>query len=209
MFFPWTELFVINIGVFSLSTFTAYSICILFKQPFINPKYSKELIATRIADARNTIVLVLANSFITTSFLMYKLESVKNHTWFQTGLGICTYSMCIELLYYMYHRGVHSHPFVYTLIHKKHHMNHDVFPFDTFYLTSFDSMGLIVSLGLPLAFLPVSYFELKTVLYIYLTSSYLSHSKLFYDHHHIHHTLVQYNYCILNPIFDIVFRTYK
>lgn len=203
------ELFMINLGVFGFSTFTAYSICILFNQPFINPTYSKEVIAARITDARNTIALVLTNSFITTSFLMYKIVSIKNHTWFQTGVVISTYSILIELFYYLYHRGVHSHPLLYQWIHKKHHKNHDVYPFDTFYLSSFDSMGLIISLGLPLTFLPVSYFELKTVLYIFLTSSYLSHSKLFYDHHHIHHTLVNYNYCILLPIFDIAFNTYK
>ena len=203
------SLFIINIGVFSLSTVTAYLICAFFKQPFINPKYSNDLITVRISEARNTVVIVLTQSVITTSFLVQKIESVKNHTWFQTGMIICTYSIFIELFYYIYHRGVHSYPYLYQLIHKQHHNNHDVFPFDTFYLTTFDSMGLIVSLGLPLTYLPVSYFELNTVIYIYLTSSYLSHSRLFYDHHHIHHTLINYNYCIFLPIFDILFQTYR
>lgn len=207
--FPWSELFMINVGVFSFSTLSAYIICNIYNQPFINPKYSLDLINTRLTDARNTILVVLTKSFITTSLVINKIESVQNHTWFQTGINICTYSMFIELFYYVYHRGVHSHPFVYKLIHKKHHINHDVYPFDTFYLTTFDSMGLIISLGLPLTFLPVSYFELNTVLYIYLTSSYLSHSRLFYDHHYIHHTLIEYNYCILLPIFDILFKTYR
>ena len=207
--FPWNELFMINFGVFGFSTLTAYVICNIYNQPFINPNYSIETITTRLKDGVTTVVVILTKSFITTSFLIYKIESVKNHTWFQTGMTICTYTVFIELFYYVYHRGVHSHPFVYKLIHKKHHINHDVYPFDTFHLTTFDSMGLIISLGLPLTFLSVSYFELNTVLYIYLTSSYLAHSKLFYDHHYIHHTLINYNYCIFLPIFDILCKTYK
>jgi len=199
----------INFGVFGFSTFTAYIICNIYNQPFINPKYSNDLITTRIKDACSTIVVVLTKSCITTSFLIYKIQSVKNHTLFQTGMTICTYSLFIELFYYAYHRGVHSYPFVYKLVHKKHHANHDVYPFDTFYLTTYDSIGLLISLGLPLTFLSVSYFELSTVIYIYITSSYLSHSKLFYDHHHIHHSLLEYNYCILVPIFDILFKTYR
>lgn len=207
--FPWSELFMINIGVFGCSTLTAYIICNIYNQPFIHPKYTTDLITTRIKDGTNTIVVVLTKTFLTTSFFVEKIVSEKNHTLYQTGMNICTYTVCIELLYYVYHRGVHSYPYLYQLIHKKHHANHDVYPFDTFYLTTFDSIGLIMSLGLPLTFLPVSYFELNTVLYIYLTSSYLAHSKLFYDHHHIHHSLIEYNYCIFLPIFDILFNTYR
>ena len=207
--FPWGELIILNLGIFSFSTLSACVICHICNQPFINPEYSADLISTRLKDAGNTIIVVLTKSFVTTSFFIYKIESEKNHTWLQTGFTICTYSFFIELLYYVYHRGVHSHPVIYKYIHKKHHVNHDVYPFDTFHLTTFDSMGLIISLGLPLAFLRVSYFELSSVLYIYLTSSYLSHSKLFYDHHHIHHTLIHYNYCIFLPIFDVLCETYR
>ena len=205
----WSSLFMINIGVFSLSTCSAYIICVLCNQPFINPKYSTDLITTRMKYARNTIAIVLTQSLMTTSFFIDKINSENHHTWFQMGMNICTYSVFIELFYYIYHRGVHSYPSLYQLIHKNHHTNHDVFPFDTFYLTTFDSIGLIVSLGLPLTYLSVSFFELNTVLYIYLTSSYLSHSRLFYDHHHIHHKRMNYNYCILVPIFDILFQTYQ
>ena len=207
--FPWSELFMMNIGIFGFSTLTAYIICNVYNQPFINPKYSTDLITTRLKDGTSTVVVVLAKSFITTSFFIEKIVSVKNHTWLQTGTTIASYTLLIELLYYVYHRGVHSYPYLYKLIHKKHHANYDVYPFDTFYLTTFDSIGLIISLGLPLTFLPVSYFELNTVLYIYITSSYLAHSKLFYDHHHIHHSLVEYNYCIFLPVFDILFNTYR
>jgi sterol desaturase/sphingolipid hydroxylase (fatty acid hydroxylase superfamily) len=207
--FPWSEFFMVNIGVFGCSTLTAYIICNIYNQPFINPKYTTDVITTRIKDGTTTIVSVLTKSFITTSFFIEKIVAVQDHTWLQTGMNICTYTACIEFLYYVYHRGVHYYPYLYQLIHKKHHANHDVYPFDTFYLTTFDSIGLIVSLGLPLTFLPVSYFELNSVLYIYLTSSYLAHSKLFYDHHHIHHSLIEYNYCIFLPIFDILFNTYR
>jgi|LauGreSBDMM110SN_4_FD.fasta_scaffold01363_4 sterol desaturase/sphingolipid hydroxylase (fatty acid hydroxylase superfamily) len=195
--------------VFSLSTLTAYVTCVVFKQPFINPIYTTDLIYTRAKEAGNTVVVVLSQAVITAAFFIHKIESENNHTWFQTGMNMCLYGLCIEFIYYIYHRSAHSNTFLYQKIHKQHHVNHDVYPFDTFYLTTFDSLGLIVSLGLPLTYLPVTYFELNTVLYIYLTSSYLSHSKLFYDHHHIHHSLLKCNYCILVPIFDILFQTYR
>jgi len=194
-------------GVFGFSTLTAYLICTCFNQPFINPKYSEELITIRGKDAATTICVVLVQGIAGSSPFMSRIWTT-NHTWYESVSTMCLYSVLIELMYYTYHRSVHSNSILYR-IHKKHHMNYDVYPFDTFYLTTYDSMGLIVSLAVPLVCLRVTPFELTCVLYMYLTSSYLSHSQLFYDHHHKHHTLLKCNFCFLFPIFDILCNTYQ
>jgi sterol desaturase/sphingolipid hydroxylase (fatty acid hydroxylase superfamily) len=91
-----------------------------------------------------------------------------------------------------------------------HHENIDVYPFDTFYMTKTDSFFLVSSLGAPILFLHLNYFELVFVLYVYITAAYFEHSKEFIlSHHATHHKLIFCNFCILNPVFDIMFGTYR
>ena len=97
----------------------------------------------------------------------------------------------------------------YKIIHSMHHENIEVYPFDTFYMTKLDSFFLIGSLGAPLFILRMNYFENITALYIYITAAYLEHSNLFLMHHAKHHKLMFCNFCILNPIFDLLVGTYK
>jgi sterol desaturase/sphingolipid hydroxylase (fatty acid hydroxylase superfamily) len=118
-----------------------------------------------------------------------------------------TYCLFVEANYYSYHRFIHK--CYYVDIHKKHHENVVVYPFDTFHLTDIDDLAAIISLGLPLVFVKISIVEQIIITYMYVTSSYLSHSELFWKHHSIHHKLLQYNFCILFPVFDILFGTYK
>jgi sterol desaturase/sphingolipid hydroxylase (fatty acid hydroxylase superfamily) len=129
------------------------------------------------------------------------------HTWIESYNTMILYCLFIEANYYVYHRFIHK--YYYGNIHKKHHENIHVYPFDTFHLTQIDDMALVLSLGLPLAFIKISMVEHFLILYIYITTSYLSHSELFWHHHSIHHRFLYSNFCILVPIFDILFGTYK
>jgi len=128
------------------------------------------------------------------------------HTWLESYQNMILYCLFIEANYYIYHRLIHV--YYYSQIHKKHHEHIIVYPFDTFHLTQLDDLALVISLGLPLVFLQMSMAEHFSVLYIYITSAYLSHSELFWDHHSIHHRLLHSNFCILFPVFDILFGTY-
>jgi len=76
-------------------------------------------------------------------------------------------------------------------------------------VTELDDLASIISIGMPIIFVNISVYEQMIILYIYITTSYLSHSELYWSHHSIHHKLLNYNYCILFPIFDVIFGTYR
>jgi aldehyde decarbonylase len=197
------------LAIFLSGTFTAFVICFLYKQPFINPSFTKQQIRVRFREIlRNSIILLLiAVAFTIFIFSRKKLLPNSAHSWRESIITVILFSIAIEFFYYLYHRVVHK--VGYELIHEQHHRNEIVYPFDTFDFTFFDSLGLVVSIGAPLLFIPVTLLEQCIILYIYVTSSYLSHSRLFYDHHHKHHSIKHCNYCIFLPIFDVLFGTYK
>jgi sterol desaturase/sphingolipid hydroxylase (fatty acid hydroxylase superfamily) len=194
-------------GTFSISTITAFFICYLNKYPFINPNFEREKQLERINDYIMNVPVLL---FQSTGFMYLFSDNIipyGKHTWLGTCYSIFLYCLLIEANYYAYHRFIHK--YYYEHVHKKHHSNVVVYPFDTFYLTSIDDAASIVSIGLPVVFMKISAVEQIFILYIYITTSYFSHSDLFWKHHKIHHQLLNYNYCILFPIFDIIFGTYK
>ena len=196
----------IIVGSFSISSVSAYIICYFNNYPFINPELPYETKLMKWKEyIRNVPILILQSSS-----LMYIVSGniipYGQHTWTETFYTILKYFLFIEAIYYSYHRFIHK--YFYTHVHKKHHTNVIVYPIDTFYLTELDDIASIVSIGLPVVFIKISALEQVFILYVYITSSYLSHSELFWRHHSIHHKLLNYNYCILFPIFDIIFGTY-
>ena len=199
--------FGVIVTTFSISTITSYVICYINNYPFINPTFSDEERISRINEyIRNVPILI----FQSTS-LMYIVSNniipYGKHNWIESLYSICLYCLLIEAIYYIYHRIIHK--YYYTSVHKKHHTNIIVYPFDTFFLTSLDDLASIISIGVPIIFINISVYEQIIILYMYITSSYLSHSELYWSHHSIHHKLLNYNYCILFPIFDIMFGTYR
>jgi sterol desaturase/sphingolipid hydroxylase (fatty acid hydroxylase superfamily) len=201
-----TSLYII-VGSFSFSSVTAYLICYFNNYPFINPQLEDETKRRKINEyIRNVPILI----FQSTGLMYIVSDNIipyGQHTWIESCLKILKYFVFIEAIYYAYHRFIHK--YFYTYIHKKHHRNVIVYPIDTFYLTELDDLASIVSIGLPVVFIKITALEQIFILYLYITSSYLSHSELYWSHHSIHHKLLNYNYCILFPIFDIIFGTYK
>jgi sterol desaturase/sphingolipid hydroxylase (fatty acid hydroxylase superfamily) len=194
-------------GTFSISTITAYVICYLNNYPFINPKLTDKERGLRINEYVKNVPILMIQS----SGFMYLISDniipYGEHTWFQSFYTLCMYCLYIEAIYYIYHRIIHKYG--YSYVHKKHHTNVVVYPFDTFYLTEVDDFASIISIGIPIVFIKISLLEQFIIVYTYITSSYFSHSDLFWSHHDIHHRLMKYNYCILFPIFDILFGTYN
>ena len=78
---------------------------------------------------------------------------------------------------------------------------------DTFVIHWLDSTGMLATLIFPLCVVRVNVMEYKWIMYMYLTSALLLHSKLCIDHHVIHHERYKCNYCFLFPIFDYIFGT--
>lgn len=199
--------FAITTSTFALSTITSFLICYANNYPFINPIFTNEQKMNRINKYIKNVPLLIVQS----TGLMYLVSDniipYGTHTWFESFYSMCLYCILIEANYYVYHRIIHK--YWYATVHKKHHANVIAYPLDTLFLTSLDDLASIVSIGMPVLFIHISLCEKMIILYLYITTSYLSHSELFWSHHSIHHKLLNYNYCILFPIFDILFGTYR
>ena len=196
----------IIVGTFTVSTLSAYLICYLNNYPFINPALTNEEKNNKLNEyIRNVPLLV----FQSTSLMYIVSDNIipyGQHTWLESGCLITAYCVLIEAIYYAYHRFIHK--YFYVNVHKKHHTNVIVYPIDTFFLTELDDLASILAIGLPVVFIKISAVEQMLILYVYITSSYLSHSNLYWSHHNIHHRFMKCNYCILFPVFDIIFGTY-
>ena len=199
--------FVVIISTFTMSTITSFLICYANNYSFMNPTFSNEKRMTRINKYIRNVPLLVCQSTGLMYIVSDNIIPYGQHTLIESLYSMCLYCLLIEANYYMYHRIIHK--YFYVNVHKQHHTNVIVYPFDTFYLTSLDDLASIVSIGMPIIFINISVYEQIIILYIYITTSYLSHSELYWSHHSIHHKLLNYNYCILFPIFDIIFGTYR
>jgi hypothetical protein len=194
-------------GVLFMSTFTSYFICKFYNYPFINPEYTVEKIYNRSKTMMTNIFIISTETVFLTTNILYPRLDQQSHSLIRSIENIFLYVLCVELFYYMYHIWIHKNA-LYKYIHADHHTSINVYPFDTFYINLYDYQFLILSLGFPLIIVKVNMMEHILTLYYYLTYSYLSHSKLLGDHHHIHHKKFVCNYCLSIPIFDILFGTY-
>ena len=199
--------FYVILSSFSISTITAFFICYVNNQPFMNPTFSEEEKMKKITEFIRNVPLLIFQSTGLMYIVSDNIIPYGRHNCFESLYSISLYCLLIEANYYIYHRIIHK--YYYVTVHKKHHTNIIVYPFDTFFLTGLDDLASIISIGSPIMFIKISVYEQIIILYLYITTSYLSHSELYWSHHSIHHKLLNYNYCILFPIFDILFRTYK
>jgi len=197
------------LGTFSASTATTFLICKKFNIPFFNPKHNRYQFYYNLKQVSISTAIALTQSVLISSIFVNRWIKNEPHTIFQSIDNIIRYSIIAEFIYYIYHRTIHTREY-YKKVHSMHHENVDVYPFDTFYMTKMDSLFLVGSLGAPIVFLNLNYYELVFTLYVYITAAYFEHSNIFFiDHHAIHHKLIFCNYCILNPMFDILFGTYR
>lgn len=196
------------VGIFSASTITAFFICLYNGVPFFNPEQNRYQFIQQLQKTGKTSSIVLGQSVVAFSLFSNYLIDNSNHYVIDSFKNLALYSVITEFFYYTYHRIVHTKSY-YKQGHSLHHQNVVVFPADTFYQDTNDAFFLVFSLAAPSLFLRMNYTELAIILYIYGTGAYLAHSNNFFNHHDIHHRLMFCNYCILNPVFDILFRTYR
>jgi len=202
VFYPFRFLF----ATFMLSTATAVTICTVSNIPFINPKWSTDIIKTQYTNILTNATIIVAE---TTLFYNYNtLLPNATHNFFWTLTYFIIYSVFIEFNYYIYHYTVH-HKYLYSLIHKKHHKNVELYPFDTYYLEPYDVVFLLLCLQIPHIFIQFTELEMFLVNYVYFTGNYLAHSNVWIKHHATHHKHPYSNYCLLLPVFDILLGSYK
>lgn len=200
--------FSIIMGTFSLSTITSFIILYVNKYPFINTKYKHEKRIDRLFTILSHIPLLLLESILFMYIVSDNIVGYDEHTIIQSIHSIVIYCAFIEVNYYLCHKCIDN--YYYLDVDKKHpHNNIIVYPFDTFYMTSLHDTTLVISLGLPIFFIEITTIEHFLVLYMYITSAYLSHSTLCWKHHDINDQFIYCNYYVLFPMFDICFGTYK
>lgn len=187
-------------SVFSLAITSSYTVCILSKYPFYNPKLTQKQLIDNLVDSSFNLGIIGLEVILSAS-LYYPYMDSGNHTFIRTFSNIIEYSFWIELFYYSYHRFLHTTNW-YSIIHLKHHINLDVYPLDTLSISILDSTGMIVTLIAPIWFVDVNLAEYSFIMYIYLTGAFLSHSKLLSFRHVNHHKKFKCNFCFLFPIFD-------
>lgn len=199
----------LSIGLFSgtalLSFISVYFVSKVFNFDIINPKYD----LVKIRNNGKFMLFTFNKLFITFSplfglFFLNKIQTQK-HNFICSLFLITIYSLFVEFFYFIYHYTLHSNNWLYQNIHKKHHENYDVYPYDAFYIDYFDLLGVNTCLVLPLYIVTVNYYEFLFVSYFYTFAGILVHSDYFTSHHKNHHKYVNCNYGFVFPIFDYVF----
>lgn len=196
------------IGIFSASTISSFFVCFYNNVHFVNPQQNRYCFIKQSQKIYSTLSIVLGQTILIYSVLSNRMLDNKMHNIGQSMYNIIMYSIIAEFFYYLYHRGMHTNMY-YKIYHSKHHQHIDIYPFDTFYVDKIDTMFLLGSIHTPLLFIRFNYYELGLCLYLYITFAYLAHSNFFTKQHVNHHKLLVCNYCILNPIYDIICRTYR
>lgn len=180
-----------------------YAICKAFKVPF----YNENDFEPNIEKIKDNIVPVYFGALYMVLTTLQTIDKTQ-HSLFHTLFNIVLYSIFVEGFYYAYHRIMHEKPF-YKSIHHLHHTKRIVYPLDAFYFSAFDLSCYMACLHLPSYFIHASYFEYLIILYFYITMGFVSHSEIAYKHHILHHKYYKYNFCLVYPIFDMIFDTYK
>jgi hypothetical protein len=193
--------------IFGASLVTSFTICKVVGKPFFceGADYTEAISKMKNSVLNYSVIYLEA---LSVAALVYPYLDVKPHSLARSASNIAEYSLWIEFLYYAYHRSIHS-PMIYKWIHATHHENRVVYPIDTIHISLVDSTGLIFTLVAPMWFVQISMCEYGTIIYIYLTGAFLSHSDILLDHHSTHHREFKCNYCFLFPIFDVLCGTYK
>ena len=197
---------VIDLFMGSFSTFLL--MCYITKTHLWNREHSSEKINHKIRVFFSNSVLGFTEAvLITDTLLTFRMVQFVSHTWIQSGVNMSLYIVLVEGMNYAYHRLMHT-PYFFKRIHYKHHEDRSVYPIDTFYMTFLDVSLNVLVLAIPVLFLRMNVMEYSMMTYFYVTGEFLAHSNILTNHHLIHHWKVKGNYCILFPIFDVIFGTY-
>lgn len=195
------------INLFSSSITTVWLVCKYCDVPIVNPEFKAEQLDKYYKKIKHTFI----HSFFGTVFLFHIVSrnfEKTPHTIHIMWYNVSLYVTLVEAAYYGYHRLVHM-KYLYKTVHSTHHENRVVYPMDSMYVSVIDVMCYVSILHSPALFINMNYTEFLFCFYFYLTCGFLSHCKIMYDHHAVHHQKFKYNFCLVFPIYDHVFNTYK
>jgi len=207
MFGEFAQTAVRLLQIFGASLATSFFICKVSNKPFFCGGSDYSMVLEKIKNSVLNYSAVYLQA-VTVGTVLFPLLDKNPHSLIRTASNLAEYSMWIELFYYVYHRSIHTSK-IYKWVHATHHENREVYPIDTVHISVVDSIGLMFTLVVPMWFVQVDVCEYGTIIYIYLTGAFLSHSDILVNHHSIHHREFKCNYSFLFPVFDILCGTYK
>lgn len=195
-----------------LSTLTAFFICKLCNQPFVNPKIYNS--RPFVIDKINTLVDVCKGILVNYNIVYFSLSRYYLYTETppyqqeQRIVNIVQFLFVLEFIAYWYHRLSHEITTIFKHSHKDHHINIEVYPIDFLEFDYIDNIVQTLYMNIPLYFVPIHIHDYVIIYYFYGTAAFLMHSPLLTNHHTIHHRRFKCNYSLLCPLFDILFGTY-
>ena len=196
------------------STLTAFISCYLTNKPFFNPNL---YCIKHVIDKTSTALSVGTQYIINYNVMYYTIVQYNLHeyeNWNESDthsriLQNIKFVIVLEFIAYWYHRLSHSITYIYKNSHCHHHTNLNTYPIDFLQVDYIDNTIHTLYMSLPLYFVPMYHIDYTILYYIYTTGGFLVHSDIISQDHVIHHKMFKYNFCLLFPIFDILFGTYK
>ena len=205
IFYP--TFFILKILLFS--SMSAFYICKWKNKPFFNPQHYSYLY---LVDKLHVILCVANQVIINYNIIYFGLSQYYLH---EQSLVIGDrifqnkkFILLLEFIAYVYHRLSHEIPFIYKHSHAEHHRNIVVYPIDFLEFDWIDNIAQTVYINAPLYFVTMNIYDYTLIYYIYATSAFLIHSDIITNDHIIHHRKFKFNYCLLIPIYDVLFWTY-
>lgn len=121
---------------------------------------------------------------------------------------IISYSLIAEFVFYWVHRYMHINKWIYTNIHRKHHIETIPSPIDAYILSTTEAFFVVLAFISPTIFgLCMTARGLTLIQVAHVTFATLSHGALHTNHHMLHHKYLKGNYGSVHTIWDKVFGT--
>lgn len=178
---------------------------------FYNPNDNIFIITEKVLkNVQSGIVAVIVqNMILNESYFIHNKISLNEEL-----TRIMCWFFCLDLSFYLSHRAMHKYKWLYTRIHKEHHLAVNTYPIDAYILTPVETVFITLNiltgniLGIKTterSHLVLMFFLLFHNILIHGSPSYTKYISF----HNVHHRLQNYNFAGNTPFWDILFGTYK
>ena len=190
-------------GIVFYAGYTTFMICYFLNKEFFSPEM-------KLADLNSIKIRSIPPLICSSALTLYSYNrmDVSYHSWVKFSTNMAAYLVFVELLYYSYHRLIHTRYF-YKIIHSYHHTKINTYPIDFLNSGAIDFYMYIACLHLPTFIIPMNISEYLIGIYFFTTVGFITHTDIITISHTSHHRNMLYNYCLLFPIFDKCFNTYR
>lgn len=157
-------------------------------------------------NGRNLLVGITTNAIIT---FLHGFTPIESICIIEEGVRMGIYSLMVEFWFYWSHRIMHENKWLYTNVHREHHLETIPSPIDAYILTISESISVTIAFACPIIIgFGITRRGAILVQTIHLIYGILVHGGLpGVTHHMEHHKYFNGNYCGVYPLWDNVFGT--